>query len=119
MHLSPRQVDLRGVAAVVDVLLERWAARGVEAETVMRLRTSSIQENDVVGLTLRRGRLHGRVMAFGGGWVDFEFSIDGTDRGNVLEIHPITNDGACPAVEALLGRLLRCFDEQMVEDITS
>ena len=105
---------------VVDDQLERWATRGVEAETVVRLRTSSIQENDVVGLRVRCGRLRGRVMAFGGGWVDFEFSTpDGVDRDNVLEIHPITNDGASTAVEALLGRLLRCFDEQMAEDVTS
>ncbi len=76
---------------------------------VIRTGSPSAAEFDVVGVRLQSGLMSGRVMLFGGGWADFEFSAGyGTDV--VLELHRLTNDCVDGLLTRLLDRLIWCFE---------
>lgn len=92
--------------------INTWTARGIDAEVIIRQPDALPEEWEAIGLSLRCGRAHGRIMAFIGGWVDFEFSEPTENEGeSLLEIHPITDAGVGAVVESLIDRLLSLCDE--------
>lgn len=113
--LSPRRVDLRQATLIVNSSVSEWSARGIDAEVIIRHLDTSPQDREAVGLRLHCGRGYGRIMAYSGGWVDFEFSVHSVDDGEtLLEIHPISDEGASAVVETLIERLMSLCDELSV-----
>lgn len=108
---GPGGVEIASLAALIGIRSEVWRAGGIDVDAVVRVTGDHSQKPDVVGVALSRHGARGRVMVYGGGWADFEFTSGGSRDGDILEIHPVTNDSVETTVEELLERLTCEFDQ--------